>query len=48
MSKGFSHVDPSGNPAMVDVGDKAVTERIATAGCVVTLPQEVIARIEND
>ena len=37
---GFTHIDSAGNAVMVDVGDKAVTERIATArGAVVMDPQ---------
>ncbi|SLN12806.1 cyclic pyranopterin monophosphate synthase MoaC [Pseudooctadecabacter jejudonensis] len=31
MSGGLSHFDPSGQAHMVDVSDKAVTDRIATA-----------------
>ena len=31
MSQDFSHFDPRGNAAMVDVGAKPVTERTATA-----------------
>lgn len=37
---GFTHIDAAGNAIMVDVGDKAVTSRTATArGAVVMLPQ---------
>lgn len=28
---GFTHLDPQGRPRMVDVGEKAVTQRLATA-----------------
>lgn len=42
MSKEFSHLDSSGNPNMVDVGDKAVTERTATARAIVELGAEII------
>lgn len=42
MSKEFSHLDSSGNPNMVDVGDKAVTERTATAQATVVLGSEII------
>jgi len=48
MSQHFSHVDPAGNPSMVDVGNKQVTARSATAGCLVRLPEEVIAHLQND
>lgn len=37
---GFTHIDAAGNAVMVDVGDKAVTARTATAkGAVVMQPQ---------
>ena len=37
---GFTHIDEAGNARMVDVGDKAVTERVATArGTVIMAPQ---------
>ena len=48
MAKEFSHIDTSGNPSMVDVGTKEVTARSATAHCIVTLPQEVMAQMQND
>lgn len=48
MSKDFSHLDNSGNPKMVDVSGKAITERIATAKSLVILPQEVIDKIDKD
>ena len=38
----LTHVSPSNRPTMVDVGDKAVTTRIARARAVVTFPQEVL------
>ena len=37
----LTHVGPGNRPSMVDVGDKAVTTRIARARAVVTFPQEV-------
>ena len=39
----FSHLDAKNQPAMVDVGDKAVTRRTAHAVAVVTLPGELAA-----
>jgi cyclic pyranopterin phosphate synthase len=48
MSKEFTHLDPSGNPKMVNVGDKAVTERLARARSVVVLDDEIMDRLEND
>jgi cyclic pyranopterin phosphate synthase len=47
MSK-FSHVDDQNRPAMVDVGDKQATERLAHARSVVNLPPEVLAELEGD
>ena len=37
----LSHVDSKNRPTMVDVGDKAVTTRTATARAVVVFPPEV-------
>jgi cyclic pyranopterin monophosphate synthase len=37
----FSHIDSSHSPTMVDVGDKAVTKRTATAETRVRFPQAV-------
>lgn len=37
----LSHIDESGQPRMVDVGDKAVTERTALARCEMLLPAAV-------
>ncbi len=34
----LSHLDADGNPHMVDVGDKAVTKRLAVAASCVDLP----------
>ena len=44
----LSHVDDRNRPAMVDVGDKAVTAREAHARAVVVLPREVLAALEGD
>ncbi len=46
--KDFSHLDKSGNPAMVDVGEKSTTHRIARARAIISLPEEVIHHFEND
>jgi len=43
----LSHIDKAGNAKMVDVGDKAITERIATAQTVVNLPKNIVALFEN-
>ncbi len=42
---GFSHLDEHGRARMVDVGDKAVTERTATARGDVVMQPETLARI---
>ncbi|MEM9060157.1 MAG: cyclic pyranopterin monophosphate synthase MoaC [Pseudomonadota bacterium] len=45
---GFTHFDDAGNAVMVDVGDKAVTQRTATAkGAVVMLPETLNMITEN-
>ena len=48
MRKDFTHLDKEGNPQMVDVGGKSITERTAKATCIVIVPQEIIALFEND
>lgn len=48
MSNKFSHIDATGNPSMVDVGEKEITARTATARCVITLPEEVIGQLKDD
>ena len=47
-AKPLTHVDPAGRPAMVDVGDKAVTGRTATAECRVAFPAEVAAQLRAE
>jgi len=44
----FSHIDENNRPGMVDVGDKAVTRRTATAESVVRVPSEVMALLADD
>jgi cyclic pyranopterin phosphate synthase len=46
MSK-FSHLDSNGNPAMVDVSDKAITSRTATAQSIVILTDEIIEQFTD-
>lgn len=48
MSEKFTHLDESGNPAMVDVGAKALTKRTATAQSIVVLPEAVLGLLENE
>lgn len=47
MSK-LSHIDTQNRPTMVDVGDKAVTRREATAESRVVLPTAVLAALDGD
>ncbi|MCB0653401.1 MAG: cyclic pyranopterin monophosphate synthase MoaC [Saprospiraceae bacterium] len=46
--KEFTHLDTSGNPNMVDVGEKTVTQRIARARSIVVLGDEIMDHLEND
>jgi len=48
MKKAFSHLNKSGDPTMVDVTVKDVTERTATAKSLVLLDESIINRLEND
>ena len=43
----FSHLDAQNRPAMVNVGDKAVTKRTAHAVAVVALPPELAALLRD-
>jgi cyclic pyranopterin monophosphate synthase len=43
----LTHLDASNRPAMVDVGDKAVTERSATAEARVRLPRNVALALKS-
>jgi cyclic pyranopterin phosphate synthase len=43
----LSHLDNQGNPNMVDVSEKQVTHRTATARSVVVLPAEVLQHLTN-
>jgi cyclic pyranopterin phosphate synthase len=47
-STGLSHLDADGRARMVDVGDKAVTKRVATASGRFTTTPEVIALVRAD
>ncbi len=48
MSDGFTHIDEDGNAVMVDVSDKADTERTATAtGSVIMQPETLALIIEG-
>lgn len=41
----FTHIDASGKVTMVDVGEKKVTHRTATARSIVWLPEQVLAKL---
>lgn len=43
----FTHMDAEGNARMVDVGEKTVTERSATAKGTVLMAPETLAKIED-
>ena len=43
----LTHLDADGRPAMVDVSDKAVTAREATAECRVRFPAEVARQLHS-
>lgn len=44
----FSHLDKNAQPVMVDVGNKKVTRRTATAQCIVTLPDVVLEHLKKN
>ena len=44
----FSHLDEQGKVTMVDVGDKQVTRRSATAISIVNLPEVILDELENN
>ena len=46
--KKFTHIDSSGNPAMVDVSEKKITKRIAKAQARVNVGPEIIALIRGN
>lgn len=43
----FTHIDDKGRATMVDVSEKAITKRTATARSIVELPQVVLAQLSN-
>ena len=46
--KEFTHLDKEGNPTMVDVGDKIVTERVAVARAIVSVEKEILDLLEGN
>jgi len=47
MMSDFTHIDAEGNARMVDVGEKSVTERSATARGTVLMAAETLAKIQE-
>lgn len=48
MSKQFTHLDASGNPNMVDVGEKKVSRRTARAQSIVILDDQIMDLLEKE
>jgi cyclic pyranopterin phosphate synthase len=46
--KELTHINKKGNPTMVDVGEKKVSLRTATARSVVVMPSEVMVQFTGD
>ena len=44
----LSHIDNKGNPKMVDVSEKEVTQRMARAQAIVFLGKEILKAIKNN
>jgi len=47
MMTDFTHIDAEGNARMVDVGEKALTERTATARGTVLMAAETLQKIQD-
>lgn len=48
MKNKFTHIAASGNPQMVDVSVKKVTQRVAKAQAVVFLGEEIMSQLQGD
>jgi cyclic pyranopterin phosphate synthase len=46
--KKFTHIDSTGNPAMVDVSAKRITKRTAKAQAIVDVGGEILAQIRDN
>jgi len=46
--KKFTHLNKEGNPTMVDVGGKAVTERVAVARAIISVEKEILDLLEDN
>ena len=44
----LTHVDPAGNPSMVDVSEKVVTRRTARAQAIVSVGSEILSMIREN
>ena len=47
MEKNFTHLDQEGRVSMVNVSEKAVTKRTATARSIVVLPEIILAKLQD-
>lgn len=43
----FSHIDKKNKPVMVDVSEKKISKRSATARSIIVLPKEVLDKLEG-
>ncbi len=48
MSKKFTHLDKSGNPSMVDVGEKKVTKRVAKARSILVVDEVILTQLSDN
>ncbi|MEO7991320.1 MAG: cyclic pyranopterin monophosphate synthase MoaC [Chryseolinea sp.] len=46
--KKFTHIDPAGNPTMVDVSEKKITKRIAKAQAIVNVGSTILRQIKDN
>lgn len=47
MTENFTHLDETGRPSMVDVGDKKITTRTAIARSIVVLEDKIMDALEK-
>ena len=46
--KKFTHIDPSGNPTMVDVSEKNITKRTAKAQAIINVGSSILQQIKDN
>lgn len=46
--KKFTHIDPAGNPTMVDVSEKKITKRTARAQAIVNVGSTILSQIKDN